>query len=51
MSKLKEINISKFKTTNCENINRMFSGCNALESIDMLNWDMKNINDIRYYIL
>jgi len=48
MSKLKEINISKFKTTNCENINRMFSGCNALESIDMLNWNMKNINDIEY---
>ena len=47
-SKLKEINVSKFKTTNCENIRSMFYNCYSLESIDMLNWDMKNINDIRY---
>ena len=26
----------------------MFLGCSSLESIDMLNWDMKNINDIDY---
>ena len=49
-SKLKEINVSKFKTTNCEKINSIFSGC-SLESIDMLNWDMKNINRIDNYIL
>ena len=47
-SKLKEINVSKFKTTNCENIRYMFYKCYSLESIDMLNWDMKNINDIDY---
>ena len=47
-SKLKEINVSKFKTTNCENIESMFNRCSSLESIDMLNWDMKNINNIEY---
>ena len=47
-SKLKEINVSKFKTTNCKDINRMFFNCSSLESIDMLYWDMKNINDIDY---
>ena len=47
-SKLKQINVSKFKTTNCEDISFMFFNCYSLESIDMLNWDMKNINDIKY---
>ena len=47
-SKLKEINVSKFNTTNCEDIYGMFQDCSSLESIDMLNWDMKNINDIDY---
>ena len=50
-SKLKEINVSKFNTTNCKDILDMFSYCSSLESIDMLNWDMKNINVIDYYIL
>ena len=26
----------------------MFQYCSSLESIDMLNWDMKNINNIDY---
>ena len=47
-SKLKQINVSKFKTTNCEDIYAMFYSCYSLESIDMLNWDMKNINNIKY---
>ena len=47
-SKLKQINVSKFITTNCENICQMFSDCSSLESIDMLNLDMKNINEIDY---
>ena len=50
-SKLKVINVSKFKTTNCEIISSMFARCSSLESIDMLNWDMKNIYYIDYYIL
>ena len=45
---MKEINVSKFNTTNCEDISFMFCNCSSLESMDMLNWDMKNINDIDY---
>ena len=44
--KIKEINVSNFKTSNCENIANMFYNCSSLEAIDMLNWDMKNINYI-----
>ena len=44
----KEINISKFKTTNYEGVGNMFSNCSSFESIDMLNWDIKNINNIIY---
>ena len=42
-SKLKEINVTNFKTKNCRYINKMFRGCKSLESIDMLNWDMNKI--------
>ena len=48
MFKIDRNNLSKFKTTNCENIYGMFSGCSSLESIDILNWDMNNINNINY---
>ena len=42
-SKLKEINVSNFKTKNCKSIIYMFGGCESLVSIDMLNWDMHKI--------
>ena len=46
--KLKEINVSKFKTKLCQNINSMFSGCKSLESIDMLGWDTSNLQNIDF---
>ena len=42
-SKLKEINVSNFKTKNCEYIISMFERCSSIECIDMLNWDMNKI--------
>ena len=42
-SKLKEINVSNFKTKNCEYIISMFEYCSSIECIDMLNWDMNKI--------
>ena len=42
-SKLKEINVSNFKTKNCEYIDYMFEDCSSIECIDMLNWDMNKI--------
>ena len=47
-SKLKEINVSNFKTKNCESIISMFEGCSSIKEIDMFNWDMNkiSINDI-----
>lgn len=47
--KLKEINVSKFKTFYCRDIViNMFYKCKSLLAIDMLKWDMHNINNIDY---
>ena len=43
--KLKEINVSKFKTNKCKDIRQMFQDCKSIEYIDMLNWDMSNIDN------
>ena len=48
---MKEINASKFKTINCQDISYMFYNCSSLESIDMLYWDMENIKDINYLFM
>ena len=47
-SKLKEINITKITTSNCEDISYTFYYFKSSESINMLNWNMKKINDIDY---
>ena len=42
---MKEINVSNFKIKNCKYFGRMFEDCQSLESIDMLKWDMSNIQN------
>ena len=40
---LKKIDVSKFNSSKCENINGMFDSCSQIEEIDMINWDMSNL--------
>ena len=40
---LKKIDVSKFNTSECENISAMFQNCENIEEIDMINWDMSNL--------
>ena len=40
---LKNIDLSKFNSSNCECIYGMFSYCYNIEEIDMINWDMSNL--------
>ena len=45
---LKIIDVSKFNSSKCQNINKMFYECNNLTEINMLNWDMHNIQGKDY---
>ena len=44
MKNLEKIDVSKFNTSKCENINSMFERCYKLTEIDMFNWDISNLN-------
>ena len=45
-SNLSSIDISKFNTSNVENMNEMFSYCSSLTSIDLKNFDTKNLKSM-----
>ena len=40
---LKKIDVSKFNSSKCETIHRIFCGCHSITEIDMINWDMSNL--------
>ena len=44
-SKLKTIDISKFNSSKCENIIRMFYESQEITEVNMINWNMNNIKN------
>ena len=40
---LKKIDVSKFNSSKCLSIDGMFCGCNKLNEINMINWNMNSI--------
>ena len=41
--KLKSIDVSKFNSSKCKDINHMFRDCNSITEINMFNWDMSSL--------
>ena len=43
--KLKNIDVSKFNSSKCRTINAMFRYCENLSEINMINWDMRSLEN------
>ena len=46
--KLKIIDVSKFDSSHCTTIYSMFKGCENLSEINMINWDMRGLESMKW---
>ena len=42
---LRELDVSKFKSSKCEYISQMFKNCKSITEINMINWNLENLKD------
>ena len=45
-SSLKELDVSKFNTTNVTDMNHMFSGCSSLKELNLNNFNTNNVTNM-----